>query len=235
MTVASPWPGFTVKTRQQPSEACVATRTSVTPAGATLGFGDVPASLSIADEVQAWSETDITKQGIANRRILSMPDESSGNEKQVLHGRKPGDELEPPEAAVVRAVNASVGRAERGVRAVVQRVKAIGVDVIVEPLWESGAASLERAAREIRRGRRRPGRPEALPRRRGASDPRRPPPLANSGRRVRRCATTRSRPVGAGREPSGAGRQDEAVAVATWCTSASISIVGFQVAPLSPV
>ena len=61
-----------------------------------------------------------------------------------------GDELEPPEAAVVRAVNASVGRAERGVRAVVQRVQAIGVDVLVEPLWESAAASHERAAREIR-------------------------------------------------------------------------------------
>jgi hypothetical protein len=75
MTVASVWPGFTVKTRQQPSEACVATRTSVTPAGAALGPG-VSASLSIADEVQAWSETDITKQGNADRRILPMPDES---------------------------------------------------------------------------------------------------------------------------------------------------------------
>jgi hypothetical protein len=32
--------------------------------------------LSIADEVQAWSETDITKQGNADRRILPMPDES---------------------------------------------------------------------------------------------------------------------------------------------------------------
>jgi hypothetical protein len=75
MTVASAWPGFTVKTRQQPSEACVATRTSVTPAGAALGPGG-SASLSIADEVQAWSQTDITNQGNADRRILSMPEES---------------------------------------------------------------------------------------------------------------------------------------------------------------
>jgi len=39
MTLASAWPGFIVKTRQQPSEACVATRTSVTPAGAALDPG----------------------------------------------------------------------------------------------------------------------------------------------------------------------------------------------------
>ena len=75
MTLASAWPGFIVKTRQQPSEACVATRTSVTPTAAALGPG-VSASLSIADEVQAGSETNITKQGNADQRILSMPDGS---------------------------------------------------------------------------------------------------------------------------------------------------------------
>ena len=75
MTVAFVWLGFNVKTRQQPSEACVATRTNVTPAGTALGPG-VSASSSIADEVQAWSETEITKPDNADRRILSVPDES---------------------------------------------------------------------------------------------------------------------------------------------------------------
>jgi hypothetical protein len=74
MTVASASSGFTVKTRQQPPEGLVA-RTSVTPAGAALGRGGA-ASFSIADEVQAWIETKITKQGNADRRILSMPVES---------------------------------------------------------------------------------------------------------------------------------------------------------------
>jgi hypothetical protein len=75
MTVASARPGFTVNTRQQPSGACVATRTSVTPGGATLDPG-VSASSSIAEGVQAWSETDIARQADADRRILPMPDES---------------------------------------------------------------------------------------------------------------------------------------------------------------
>jgi hypothetical protein len=75
MTVASASPGFTVKTRQQPPDAFVGTRTSVTPAGAALGLGGC-ASLSAADEVQAWIETNITKNGSADRRSPFMPDES---------------------------------------------------------------------------------------------------------------------------------------------------------------
>lgn len=74
MTVASAPRGFTVKTRQQPPEGLVA-RTSVTPAGAALGRGGA-ACISIAGEVQAWIETKITKQGNADRRILSIPVES---------------------------------------------------------------------------------------------------------------------------------------------------------------
>ena len=73
MTLASVWPGFTVKTRQQPSDACVATRTSVMPTGAALGTDRGSDGLSIADGSQAWSETDIiTRQGNADLRILSI-------------------------------------------------------------------------------------------------------------------------------------------------------------------
>jgi hypothetical protein len=75
MTVASASPGLTVKTRQQPPDACVGTRINVTPAGAALELGG-RASSSATDEVQAWIETNITKQGIAVRRSPFMPDES---------------------------------------------------------------------------------------------------------------------------------------------------------------
>jgi hypothetical protein len=75
MTVASACPGFTVKTRQQPPEAWAGTRTSVTPAGAALELGG-GASLSTADDVQAWIETNITKQGNAARLGPFMPSES---------------------------------------------------------------------------------------------------------------------------------------------------------------
>jgi hypothetical protein len=61
-----------VKTRQQPPEAWAGTRTSVTPAGAGLGLGE-GASRSTADDVQAWIETNITKQGNADRRDPFRP------------------------------------------------------------------------------------------------------------------------------------------------------------------
>ena len=73
MTLISTWPGFTVKTRQQPFEACVATRTNVTPIGSVVDPGDGSGSSSIGVEVQAGSDTDITKQKIVHRRIRSMP------------------------------------------------------------------------------------------------------------------------------------------------------------------
>ena len=53
VTLASAWPGFIVKTRQQPFEACVATRTNVTPIGSVVDPGDGSGSLSIGDEVHA--------------------------------------------------------------------------------------------------------------------------------------------------------------------------------------
>jgi hypothetical protein len=72
-TVTFDRPGFTVKTRQQPFEECVATKASVTPDGSALGGDSGSDSLSDADEAQATNETDITKQNNANRRIPSMP------------------------------------------------------------------------------------------------------------------------------------------------------------------
>jgi hypothetical protein len=66
---------LTVKTRQQPPDACVRTRTNVTPAGAAFELGG-RASSSAADEVQPWIETKITKQGNAGRRSPFIPDES---------------------------------------------------------------------------------------------------------------------------------------------------------------
>ena len=73
MTITRARPGFTVKTRQQPFDACVATKTRVTPAGSALDPDSGSDFLSVATEVQATSETDITKEDNANRRILSMP------------------------------------------------------------------------------------------------------------------------------------------------------------------
>ena len=72
-TVARAPLGFNVKTRQQPFEVCVKTRTNVTPAGSALGTESGSGFLSAADDVQVWSESDITKQGNASQRILSMP------------------------------------------------------------------------------------------------------------------------------------------------------------------
>ena len=61
-------PGFTVKSRQQSKEPLVAARTSVTPAGAALRDGAC-ASWTIADGVQACSESDITEVANADPRI----------------------------------------------------------------------------------------------------------------------------------------------------------------------
>lgn len=82
MTFTSVSPGLMVKTRQQRSEEGVATRTSVTPADAGLGRGLAPIVLglgeddSIADEVQALIQMEITTHRNTNRRIPATPVES---------------------------------------------------------------------------------------------------------------------------------------------------------------
>jgi hypothetical protein len=64
-------PGFTVKTRQQPIEPPSATRTSVTPAFSASGFDGSNCLLvaDVADELQAASETDITTEDNADRKV----------------------------------------------------------------------------------------------------------------------------------------------------------------------
>jgi hypothetical protein len=57
MTLASAWPGFIVKIRQQPFEACVATRSNFMSIGLAPGLDNGSGSSSVADEVQAWSDT----------------------------------------------------------------------------------------------------------------------------------------------------------------------------------
>ena len=77
MTLASAWLGFIVTTRQQPFEAWVATRTNVTPpVGSARGPDNGSEPLSIDVEVQAWSDTDITKQGRDHLTIVLMPDDA---------------------------------------------------------------------------------------------------------------------------------------------------------------
>lgn len=61
-----------MKTRQQPFEACVATKTKVTPASSVLGPDSGSASFWVADEVHVRSEIDIKKHD-ADRRVLYMP------------------------------------------------------------------------------------------------------------------------------------------------------------------
>jgi hypothetical protein len=72
MTFASARPAFIEKTRQQPFDALVATRISLTPIGSVVGLDNGSKSSTFEDEVQAWSDTDLTQQEIVNRRIPSM-------------------------------------------------------------------------------------------------------------------------------------------------------------------
>jgi hypothetical protein len=82
-------------------------------------------------------------------RRCSRSEPASGQHKGALDRLQTGGAPVPGRALVGRIVDASVRGAERGEGAIGQRVQAVGVDVILEPLGKPGAATLEGAAVEV--------------------------------------------------------------------------------------
>jgi hypothetical protein len=73
----------------------------------------------------------------------------SSQHEDALHDWEPGGKLHPADAGVLGREHSAVGRPEREEGSLRERVETVGIDVVVEPLGESGPAALERSALEI--------------------------------------------------------------------------------------